>query len=76
MTKLVSGGKPGTFTADPYEWDDWEKHFAWRPTTLDNGTRIWFKSYYSRWGEHKFAIQNGRRIYKEERCTILDVLAK
>ncbi len=60
--------------SDPYEWGDWDKKFAWLPTTV-NGNRIWVSYFYERVGVHKYAISElMTHITKVQRGTIFDVL--
>jgi len=63
-----------TYSADPYEWSDWEKIFSWWPVTV-NEKKVWLKYYYVRTGIHRFAtIGNMFTITKIELGTIFDVL--
>ena len=64
------------FATDPYNWANWQKKFAWIPTKLDNGEQVWLKTFYWRFGVHRFAIISGGPITKTERGTVLDVIAR
>jgi len=34
-----------------YEWNPWQKGFAWKPRYIDNKW-VWLKTFYWRWGTH------------------------
>lgn len=76
MTELVGCGTLSQVTyVDPYDWEEWHEDFAWLPTTMENGERIWMRSYFWRCGEHRLATMGGRAIYTTQKChTLFDIL--
>ena len=56
----------GLFDDTEVVWGKWEKKFAVLPTKISNG-KIWFKSYYRRYGRSVYVIYI-------QRGTLFDVM--
>ena len=50
-------------------WQPWKKKFAFKPTKLSNGEKIWGRTYYERKGRNQF-------IEFTDRGTLFDILGK